>query len=160
MTDRAPIRAFASYRESWRCPPLTISFWRVSDEDDMTKIIHVVIAETSKSLAYAAYEEMAKVDRFYRMNPKADAYVARNWRHFIPFARQSLAGILAKDFKHEIASGQYSPRSVEVMKEEIFQALLIDGQYKAPAPIDLATLRKNAGFEPIDYAKGHRGLNA
>lgn len=97
------------------------------------KIIHHVIAETAKSLAEAAYEEMAKVNEFYAQNKSVDRYVRRNWRHYIPFARRALVDVLTKDFTFEIACGQYTEQAVDTMKNEIAEALIIDGSYKAPA---------------------------
>ncbi len=97
------------------------------------KIIHEVIARTAKSLAEAAYEEMASVNDFYAANPDVNLYVAGNWQHYIPFARQSLVNLLTKDFSFEIACGQYTPESVDLMKSEVCEALVIDGSYKASA---------------------------
>lgn len=98
------------------------------------KIVHKAIAETAKSLAAAAYEELARENEFYAANPTMRGYIGRNWRHFIPFARQAMVGILAKDYSFEIACGQYTPQAVDVMKNEIYEALLIDGNLKRPQP--------------------------
>ena len=95
-----------------------------------TKIVHKRIASTAKALAAAAYEEMAKVNEFYAANPSMKGYVGRNWRHFIPFARQALTTILSKDYAYEIAMGSYTPKAVEQMKHEVYEALVIDGQMK------------------------------
>lgn len=99
----------------------------------MAKVIHWRIAKTAKALAREAWELMAKEDAFYRVNRDPKRYVKRNWQHYIPFARQALVGILAKDYAHEIALGSYTREGVETMKNEVYEVLLIDGEYKAPA---------------------------
>ncbi len=97
------------------------------------KIIHHVIAQTAKEIATAAYEEMAQVNEFYAQNKSVDRYVRRNWRHYIPFARKALVDVLTKDFTFEIRCGQYTEQAVDTMKNEIAEALIIDGSHKAPA---------------------------
>lgn len=97
------------------------------------KIIHWRIAKTAKAIAAAAYEEMASIDAFYHANKSMKRYVDKNWKDYIPFARQSLLQILAKDFKHDIALGSYTPEGVEKMKEEVYECLILDGSFKAPA---------------------------
>lgn len=97
------------------------------------KIIHEVIARTAKALAEAAYEELAHENAFYAANPDVNIYVARAWQHYIPFARASLLTTLQKDFSYEVAMGIYTPQGVDVMKNEVYEALLIDGSYKAPS---------------------------
>lgn len=97
------------------------------------KVIHWRIAKVAKALAAEAYELLAHENDFHRLNRSMDRYVRRNWKEYIPFARQALVGILAKDFSHEIALGTYTPQGVEAMKDEVYQCLLIDGGFKAPA---------------------------
>lgn len=97
------------------------------------RIIHARIAKTAKALAAEAYEVMAQVNAFHRLNRSMDRYVRRNWRHYIPFARQALVEILSKDYSHEIALGVYTPQGVQDMKDEIYECLLLDGGFKAPA---------------------------
>jgi hypothetical protein len=101
------------------------------------KIIHYRIAKTAKALAAAAYEELAKIDAFYRAHRSMAHYVRKNWRHYIPYARQSLVGILAKDFSHDIALGSYTAQGVDAMKAEVYECLLLDGGFKAPAEAPL-----------------------
>ncbi len=103
----------------------------------MTKIIHNRIAKTAKALAAAAYEEMAKENEFYRLHPSMRNYVRRSWQHYIVFARQALVEILRKDYAYEIALGAYTPASVEAMKNEAYECLLIDGEFKETSPSSL-----------------------
>jgi hypothetical protein len=95
------------------------------------KVIHWRIAKVAKELANEAYELLAKENAFYERNRSQSWYVRRNWRHFIPFARQALTMVLAKDYAPEIALGAHSRDSVDAMKTEIYEALLIDGGFKA-----------------------------
>jgi hypothetical protein len=97
------------------------------------QIIHHRIATTAKALAAAAYEKLAHDNAFHRLNRSLDRYVRRNWRHYIVFARQALVGILTKDFSHEVALGVYTAAGVEQMKNEVYECLVLDGQFKAPA---------------------------
>ena len=100
------------------------------------KLIHKVIANAAKGIAQTAHEELCRADdAFYRLWPDNDYYVRRNWKHYIPFARQALTTVLTKDFAFEIALGTYTPQGVEMMKAEIYEALIIDGSYKAPPPL-------------------------
>lgn len=96
----------------------------------MTQIIHERIAKTAKALAREAWELMAKENAFYNLNPNPRNYVRVNWKHYIPFARAALVEILNKDFSFQIALGSYTRESVDAMKEEIYQCLLIDSSYK------------------------------
>lgn len=97
------------------------------------KIIHKQIARVAKALAAEAYEILAHEDAFYRLNPSQKAYVRRAWGDYIPYARQSLFVLLQKDFSHEIALGSYTQAQVQQMKDDIYECLLIDGSFKAPA---------------------------
>lgn len=96
----------------------------------MSQIIHHRIATTAKALAAEAYEALAHENAFHRLNRSMDRYVRRNWRHYIPFARQALIAILAKDYAHEVALGVYTAKGVDEMKAEVYECLLIDGAFK------------------------------
>jgi len=98
-----------------------------------TKIIHAMIAETAKAIAAEAYELLAQENAFYAANPKQRVYVRRAWKDYIPYARQSLIGLLAKDFTFEISMGTYTPQAVEMMKNDVYECLLLDGEFKGPA---------------------------
>ena len=104
------------------------------------KIIHRRIASTAQALAAEAYELLAKENEFHRLNRSMERYVRRNWRHYIPFARQALVAILAKDYTYEVALGVYTAQGVEEMKMEVYECLLLDGGFKAPAPSSIPSL--------------------
>lgn len=102
----------------------------------MAKVIHWRIAKTAKALARAAWELMAEDDKFYALNRQPSRYVERNWKHYIPFARDSLVGILTKDYSHDIALGSYTREGVEAMKAEVYDCLCLDGSFKeVPMPV-------------------------
>lgn len=99
----------------------------------MTQIIHWRIAKIAKRLAEEAYELCAREDEFYKRWPTMKLYVRRNWQHYIPFARNSLYDILAKDYAHEVALGVYTLEGVEQMKNEVYEVVMIDSGFKATA---------------------------
>lgn len=101
----------------------------------MTQVIHHRIAKVSKALAATAYEMLAHEDAFYRAHKSMRRYVQLNWRHYIPFARQTLVAILSKDYSHEIALGSHTAQGVADMKDEIYECLLLDSAFKAPAEL-------------------------
>ena len=114
----------------------------------MAQIIHKRIAKVAKAIAYECYEVMAHEDDFYRLNPDQDGYVRRNWKHYIPFARQSVVQILSKDYDHEIGLGVYTREGVAQMKDEVYEALLIDGSAKGKPrkpPPEILRLRERFG---------------
>lgn len=61
-------------------------------------LCHKAVREIAKDMAGAAYEELASADAFYQQHPNQNLFIAKNWKHFIGFARQSLLKILAGDF--------------------------------------------------------------
>ena len=94
------------------------------------KIIHWRIAKIARELALEAYEVMAQENAFYKLHPSMKWYVAKHWNDYIPFARQALSAVLAHDYAFEIQCGQTTAKDVDAMKEDIYQALLIDGSFK------------------------------
>lgn len=131
----------------------------------MSKIVHVQIADTAKAIAAAVWEVCSSNDRFHKAYPHQSTFVRGKWREFIGDARKSLAAMLVPiPGKFESAYNPITGETTlvpayahgELMRERVFEALLIDGEHKAAPPLDLAELRKNAGFEPENYAKGHR----
>lgn len=78
-------------------------------------IVHKMIADVAKGCAREQWETLAKQNAFYKCWPKPQAFVAHNWRLYIPVARQILTGMLG------------NPKYPERMKEEIHAALLLDG---------------------------------
>lgn len=136
----------------------------------MSKIVHVQIADTAKAIAAAVWEVCSSNDAFHKAYPHQRVFVAGKWKEFIGDARRSLAAMLRPipgkfEGVQDPTTGEITMVPVfeypELMRERVFEALMIDGEHKAPPPLDLAKLRADAGFEPIDYAKGHRRqLNA
>lgn len=128
------------------------------------KVVHKLIAKTAKEIAEAVHEVCSSNDRFHQAWPRVRIFVARNWRYFIGDARKALTSMLAPipgQFEdHTQADGTVVKvpvyRHPEIMRDEIFEALLLEGEMKAPAPLDLNQLRAQAGFAPENYAKGHR----
>lgn len=97
------------------------------------QVIHWRIAKAAKAIAAEAYEALARENDFHRLNRSPERYVRRNWRHYIPFARQALVGVLTKDYAHEIALGSYTREGVEAMKAEVYECLVLDGAFKGAA---------------------------
>lgn len=125
-----------------------------------SKIVHRLIAETAKALAFEVYEACATVDKFYDAWPNQRRFVAKNWRYFIGDARKSLTVMLTPISGTEKDPDGPKYHYSQHIRDEIFEALLIEGGMKSAPPLDLAKLRRDAGFEPVDYAKGHRRLDA
>jgi hypothetical protein len=97
------------------------------------KIIHKRIAKVAKALCAEAYEVLAHEDAFYAANPSLRHYVRRAWKDYIPYARDSLFALLNKDYTFELRVGAYTAAQVREMKDDIYEILLIDGEFKAPA---------------------------
>lgn len=85
----------------------------------MGKIVHKVIAKAARAMCAEWYETAAHENGFYKLHPSAKAYVNQKWRYFIGYARQCLATALQ------------SPALSDEQKAEIYEALVIDGSYKA-----------------------------
>lgn len=128
------------------------------------KVVHKLMAKTAKEIAEAVWEVCSSNDRFHAAWPKARIFIARNWRYFIGDARKALTQMLTpipgefEDHTQSDGSTIKVPvyRYPQIMRDEIFEALLLEGEMKAPAPVDLNQLRAQAGFAPENYAKGHR----
>lgn len=81
----------------------------------------MVIAETAKGIAAAAYEVLAGgSNEWYAANPNMKAWVAKNWQTFAPKARECLVDLLA------------DPNTHDNLKEPIFEALCLDGAMNPP----------------------------
>lgn len=120
----------------------------------LTQIVHTLVAETAKSIAFAVHEVCCSNDAFYKQWPKSRVFVARNWRYFIGDARTALAAMLAE--AHDSTPEHPTYKYPQHTRDAVFEALVAEGEMKAPPPLDLAQLRARAGFEPIDFGKGHR----
>lgn len=79
----------------------------------MTKFTHKLLKKTAVEMAGAIYEEMARDNAFFAKWPNQRNYIRKNWQFYIKAARTTLAQMLG---------GNYP----EMMKEEIFEALLQD----------------------------------
>lgn len=92
----------------------------------MTVIVHKLIRETAEAIAAEAYESMAHDNAFFAEWPKRRAFVRKNWLMFVDHARDSLLQILGGDYP-------------DAMKQPIYDALTIDGSFKAaPQPASSA----------------------
>jgi hypothetical protein len=79
---------------------------------------HKLVAETAKEMAAAVYEELAKRNEWYALNPSQKAFVEATYGSLIEQARQVLANMLASN-------------SVPLeQKEAIFEALVLDKTLK------------------------------
>lgn len=61
-------------------------------------LCHKAVRQIAKEMAGTAYEELARHDGFFQVHPNQNLFIAKNWKHFIGFARQSLVQILAGDY--------------------------------------------------------------
>lgn len=75
---------------------------------------HKLVADTAKGMAAAMYEELAKNNGWYKMNPSQSVFVEKAYGSLIEQARQILASMLS------------SKTVEEQQKEIIFEALLLD----------------------------------
>lgn len=125
----------------------------------MSRIVHKLIASTAKEIASEAYEVMCSNDRFYKRWPKRGPFVAKNWHEFIGHARDSLTAMLRHVPGTENNPGGPKYYYTQHVRDEIFEALLIDGANKTPPPLDVHAIRAKAGFDPLASLKrAHGGL--
>lgn len=120
----------------------------------MTQIVHKLVAKTAKDIAGEVWEACSSNDRFHATYPKCRPFVAKWWREFIADARKALTVMLSAELPGstpELIQYRYSQH----VRDEIFEALLAEGEMKTSPPLDLDELRRQAGFEP-NYANGHR----
>lgn len=121
------------------------------DRDQLVtgQIIHTQIAHTAKGICEAVWEECSYDDKFHRRWPKVKPFVQRFWADFIPYARDSLAQLLRPIPGTECDPNGPKYANTEYVREQIYEALLIDGAYKAPPRKTLDQIRAEAGFEPL-----------
>lgn len=79
---------------------------------------HKMVAETARGMAEAVYEELAKKNEWYALNPSRTVFVEATYGSLIEQARQVLAGMLE--------SKTVTPEQ----KELIFEALVLDKSLK------------------------------
>lgn len=82
--------------------------------------VHMLVAETAKELAGAAYEVLAARDDWYKANPSQRGFIARKWRQFIPAARDTLVDMLTDN------------GTSDHMKDKIAEGLMLDGAMNPP----------------------------
>lgn len=137
----------------------------------MSRVVHNLIAKTAQEIAFAAYEVLASNDRFYKRWPNQKTFVRKNWQEFIGHARQSLAKMLEfvpgtdlpppEGLSDEARANWLAvhPRYyyTQHVRDEIFEALVIDGAHKATPAVSVERLREMAGFEPLKEVRRRGG---
>lgn len=90
-------------------------------------VVHKMIADTAKGCCQAAWEQLAKQNRFYKRHPDCARFVATHWPRYLPVARLTLTGMLG------------NPKYTQEMKDQIHDALLRDGAVNPKAMAKPAT---------------------
>lgn len=83
-------------------------------------LCHKMIADVACGIAEEVYEDMASDNNFYKVWPKRNVFVKKNWSKFIMQARKALSMMLTSD--------EYP----ETTKEMIFDALVKDKSLENP----------------------------
>jgi len=94
------------------------------------KICHRLVADTAKEITYAAYEILAHDDTFYKAWPRANRFVAKQWKNFIGHARASLAMMLTPIPGTEDDPDGPKYAAAETLRDAIMEAFLAEGVYK------------------------------
>src|SRR5690348_10535896 len=97
----------------------------------MPKIAHKLVAKTAYEIACEVYEVLASNNRFYQVYPNVTVFADKCWPEFIGDARKALTAMLRPD----PLTGKF--RYSEHIRDEIFEALVLEGEAKAAPPIDL-----------------------
>lgn len=115
------------------------------------QMVHKLIAQTAKEITEAVYEACSHTDKFHKRWPEKyrKRFIQRFWPEYIGAARDSLTTLL-----QPIAGTENDPdgpkyATHQILRDEIFEALLIDGAYKSQPKLSVDQLRANAGFEPL-----------
>lgn len=95
---------------------------------------HKMIKHDAMELAGAFYE-LNRTDVFRKLNPNQDAYVRKEWPHFVEDVRNAYVACLS------------DPRTTELMKEKCADALIAD---------NAASLQSNA----VDVLQINKGTEA
>lgn len=100
----------------------------------MTRVVHKLIAKTAKAIAAEAWEVMSSNDRFHAAYPHVSTFVRGKWPEFVGYARASLATMLK--FKTGTENNPNGPEYYysQHIRDEIEEALIIDGSSKAVPP--------------------------
>ncbi len=114
-------------------------------------MVHGLIAKTAREITEAVFEAMSHNDRFHKAWPEKHRkrFVQRYWPDYIGHARNSLVAMLQPIPGTETDPDGPKYATPQLMRDEVFDALVIDGQYKRPAPVSTDQLRAQAGFEPL-----------
>jgi hypothetical protein len=123
-------------------------------------MVHRLIAQTAKEICEAVFEACSYTDKFHEMWPEKyrKRFIQRFWAEYIGAARDSLTTLLQPIPGTETSPDGPKYATPQIMRDEIFEALLIDGAYKRPAPLSVDQLRANAGFDPLsDVLKAKHG---
>ena len=99
------------------------------------KICHKLVAKTAKEITGAAFEILSSDDKFHRAWPHVRPFVAKHWKDFIGHARASLAVMLQPIPGTEKEPGGPRYTTPQIMRDEIYEAFLAEGGFKAvPQP--------------------------
>lgn len=113
----------------------------------MTRIVHKLIAKTAKGIAAEAWEIMSSNDDFHRKFPCVEPFVAYQWQNFVGHARAALVAMLA----HKPGT-ENNPTGPEYLytkhvRDEIEEALIIEGAHKAvPPPVSAHDLIRHGSL--------------
>ena len=115
------------------------------------QMVHSLIAKTAREITEAVFEACSYTDKFHKVWPERlrKRFIQRFWPEYIGAARESLTALLRPIPGTETDPDGPKYATHEMLRDQIFEALLIDGSYKAPPPLSTDQLRANAGFEPI-----------
>lgn len=89
---------------------------------------HELIAKTAQDMARAVYEELAKRNDWYALNPDMETWIKAKWGLYITEARSTLAGMLNTHIS-------------ETLKEQIADALVKDNSLQRGRSNNLQLVR-------------------
>lgn len=124
------------------------------DPEQLTsgQIVHHVIADAAKGICEAVYERLSQAsDKFHARWPERlrKRFIQRFWAQYIGDARNALATMLQPIAGTENHADGPKYLATQEDRDKIFDALVIDGQYKRQPKLTVDQLRANAGFEPL-----------
>ncbi len=100
-----------------------------------TLIIHTTGSpRTAQGIAEASWEIMSSNDDFHAAHPFVNNFVRHHWQEFVGYARVALIKMLAHKPGTENNPGGPEYLYSQHVRDEIEEALLIDGAGKTPAP--------------------------
>lgn len=104
----------------------------------MPKIAHKLVAETAKEIASEVYEVLASNNNFYKVYPTREYFVVQCWSQFIGDARKALTRMLQAKPGSDPEHPEYNYS--EHMRNEIFEALCLEGELKGTPTVDGRTI--------------------